>query len=341
MIAVPGHEIIVIGASAGGVETLVQLIHALPANLPASVFIVLHIPAHSTSMLPQILSRAGVLPVVQPVDYQKIEARHVYVAPPDHHLLIEQGHMRVVRGPRENRHRPAIDPLFRSAAVAYASQVIGVVLTGALDDGTNGLRAIKQRGGIAVVQDPEEALFPDMPKSALAHVAVDYCMTIAHMGPLLGDLVRVPAAQEQIPPVAEDMEQEVRVAAMETNPLNQHEQVGEPSPYSCPECGGVLWETHDGALMRFRCRTGHAFSVESVLAEQSEQIEQALWVALKTLDENASLARRMAKQAQQNGHAWLAERLEARVREAEQHAVLLRQVLMQKPSRKLKDADIL
>ncbi|HEV2653341.1 MAG TPA: chemotaxis protein CheB, partial [Ktedonobacteraceae bacterium] len=227
------------------------------------------------------------------------------------------------------------------AAVAYAAQVIGVVLTGALDDGTAGLQAIKQRGGIAVVQDPEEALFPDMPKSALAHVAVDYCMTIAQMGPLLGHLARLSAVQGEIQPVSEDMEREVRVAAMETNPLNHHEEVGEPSPYSCPECGGVLWETHDGALTRFRCRTGHAFSVESVLAEQSEQIEQALWVALKTLDENASLSRRMAKQARQNGHAWLAEHLEARVREAEQHAILLRQVLTKKPSGKLKDTDIL
>ncbi len=221
----PEHDIIVIGASAGGVETLMQLVHVLPANLPASVFIVLHIPAHSPSMLPQILGRAGVLTTSQPVDYQKIEARHIYVAPPDHHLLIEQGYMRVVRGPRENRHRPAIDPLFRSAAVAYGSQVIGVVLTGSLDDGTAGLLAIKQRGGIAVVQNPEEAMYPDMPKSALAHVTVDYCSSIADMGPLLGRLARVPAVQEQILPISEDVEREVRIAAMETNPLNEHEQV--------------------------------------------------------------------------------------------------------------------
>lgn len=337
----PGHEIIVIGASAGGVETLVRLVGKLPHNLPASVFIVLHIPAQSSNLLPQILSRAGVLQALQPIDYQKIEHGHIYIATPDHHLLIERGHVRVVRGPRENRHRPAIDPLFRSAAVAYGPQVIGVVLTGALDDGTAGLLAIKQRGGIAIVQDPKEAMYPDMPKSALAHVAIDHCLPIAHMGRLLVRLAHEPIMQEQIRPASEDMTREVRVIAMETNPLNAHEQVGKPSAYSCPECGGVLWEVFDDELTRFRCRTGRAFSTESVPAEQSEQIEQALWVALKALDENASLSRRMAKQARQNGHIWLAERLEGKVQEAEQHAILLREVLSKKPSGSLNDTDLL
>lgn len=327
-----GHEIIVIGASAGGVEALVQLVRGLPANLPASVFVVLHIPAQGPSVLPQILSRTGMLQALQPVDYQKIEAGNIYVAPPDHHLLIERDHIRIVRGPKENRHRPAIDPLFRSAAVAYGPGVVGVVLTGSLDDGTAGLLAIKQRGGVAIVQDPKEALYPNMPESALAHVAVDHCLTIAGIGPLLAHLAQMPIEQEEDRPRSETMEQEVRIAAMETNPLNEGEQVGEPSAYSCPQCGGVLWEVHDSDLTRFRCRTGHAFSVDSVFAEQAEQIEAALWVALKILDENASLSRRMAKQARQNNHTWLAERLEARVRDVEQNVVLLRQVLSEKPS---------
>ena len=334
----PGHEIIVIGASAGGVEALLQVVRELPLNLPASVFIVLHIPAQSPSLLPQILSRAGVLPATHPSDYQKIEHGRIYVAPADHHLLIERGYVRVVRGPKENRHRPAIDPLFRSAAVAYGPQVVGVVLTGSLDDGTAGLFAIKQRGGVAVVQDPKEAIYPDMPASALAHVAVDHCLPLAQIGPLLVRLAHDATFQEDVQPAPEEMMREVRVAAMETNPLNEHEQVGVPSEYSCPECGGVLWEHHDGKLTRFRCRTGHAFSTESVLAEQSEKIEEALWVALKSLEENASLSRRMVKQAQQNGHRWLAERLETRVREAEQSAILLREVLTKKSSEVIKDA---
>ena len=334
-----GHEIIVVGASAGGVEALIQVVREFPVSLPASVFIVLHIPTHSPSMLAEILSRASFMKAVQPVDNQQIERGRIYVASPDHHLLIENGFMRVVRGPKENRHRPAIDPLFRSAAVAYGSQVVGVVLTGSLDDGTAGLLAIKQRGGVAVVQDPGDALYPDMPKSALAHVNVDYCLPLAQIGLTLAQLAREEIVQENIPSASEDMKREVRIAEMETNPLSEHEQIGSPSAYSCPECGGVLWETHDGELTRFRCRTGHAFSPDSALAEQSEKIEQALWVALKTLDENASLSRRMAKQALQNGHAWLAERLNTRVQEAEQRAILLRQVLTRREIPDLRDAD--
>jgi|SRR5882724_1676203 len=188
----PGHEIIVVGASAGGVEALMKLVHGLSRNLAASVFIVLHLPAQGSSVLPSILKHAGILNAQHPIDQQKIEMGNIYVAPPDHHLLIEQGLIRVVRGPKENRHRPAIDALFRSAAIAYGAQVVGVVLTGALDDGTAGLLAIKQRNGIAIVQDPNDAIYPDMPRSALKHVAVDYCVPIAEIGPLLVRLVNEP-----------------------------------------------------------------------------------------------------------------------------------------------------
>ena len=269
-VVVSGHDIIVVGASAGGVEALVNLVHEFPADLSASVFVVFHIPAQSPSLLPNILSRAGLVKAVQPVDYQRIERGRIYIAPPDRHLLIEDGFMRVVLGPKENRHRPAIDPLFRSAAVAYGPQVVGVILTGSLDDGTAGLLAIKQRGGVAVVQDPRDAIYPSMPESALAHVKVDHCLPISRIGQLLVQLSHEGVMQENIQPALEDMAREVRIAEMETNPLSEHEQVGNPSAYSCPECGGVLWEVDDGELTRFRCRTGHAFSTESMFAEQHE-----------------------------------------------------------------------
>jgi two-component system chemotaxis response regulator CheB len=203
------------------------------------------------------------------------------------------------------------------------------VLTGALDDGTSGLLAIKQRGGIAVVQDPDEALYPSMPQSAIAHVAVDYCLPLAEIGPLLTRLAHDPVQTESLSPPAEEMQREIRIAAMETNGLNEHGQIGKPSPYSCPECGGVLWETQDGNLLHFRCRTGHAFSPESVLAGQSEQLERALWVALKTLEEKVSLMGHLALQARKNQHSWLAARYETRWREAEEHASLLRRFLRQ------------
>lgn len=304
-----------------------QLVHDLPPDLPAAIFIVLHIPAHSPSLLPDILDRSGSLKAIHPTDDMPIERGCIYVAPADQHMLLDKGRVRLTRGPRENRHRPAIDPLFRSAALVYGARVVGVVLTGSLDDGTAGLLAIKQRKGIVVVQDPKEALYPSMPQSALNHVQVDYRKPIAQIGPLLARLAHEPAADDKAYPASEDMQKEVRIAEMDINLLGSDKQVGTPSVYSCPECGGVLWEMQDGNLLRFRCRVGHAFSIESVLAEQSDALERTLWAALKSLEENASLSRRMANSAHQNGHARLQAMYEKKSREAEQHAETLRQVL--------------
>jgi two-component system chemotaxis response regulator CheB len=202
----PGHDIIVVGASAGGVEALVTLIHALPRKLSAAVFVVLHIPAQSPDFLPSILQRAGTHEVVHSTDGMTIEHERIYVAPPDYHMLVERDRVRVVRGPKENRHRPAIDPLFRSAAQAYGPRVVGVILTGALDDGTAGLLAVKRRGGIAVVQNPSEAMYPSMPSSALAHVEVDHVLSLAGIGPLLGHLASQEAKNEQDYPISRDKE---------------------------------------------------------------------------------------------------------------------------------------
>lgn len=327
----PGHDIIVIGASAGGVEALVKLAGQLPSDLSASIFIVLHIPAQNPSLMPGILTRSGPLVATHPDDGEEIKHGHIYVAPPDQHLLIERGHVRVVHGPKENRHRPAIDPLFRSAAYTYGPRVVGVVLTGSLDDGTAGLWSVKRRGGLAIVQDPDEALYPSMPRSALAHVEVDYCLPLSEIGATLVQLVNQQAEEEGAYPVPEDMEREVKYVEMaDGNTISSNERVGSPSAFSCPECGGVLWEHHDGELLRFRCRVGHAFSVDSVLAAQIEQLENALWTALKTLEENASLSRRMAQQAHTRGQEWLARSFEERLREAEQHSFIIRQVLQKK-----------
>src|SRR5437660_4777025 len=322
-----GHDIIVVGASAGGVEALQALVRDLPSDLPATVFVVLHTTAESRSLLPKILSRVGFLPASHPKDGVEIERGHIYIAPPDQHLLVEKGLARVVRGPKENRCRPAIDPLFRSAALAYGPRVVGVILTGGLDDGTAGLLAIKRQGGIAIVHDPEDALYPSMPQSAMEHVRVDYCLPLTAVGSLLIRLAFETVEDGRVRQVPLELEKEVRNAAIETNPLNDNEQVGKPSAFSCPECSGVLWEQEDGSLLRFRCRVGHAFSSESVLAEQAEALEQSLWVALKTLDEKASLLRRMAERARENSHSWLVQRLEAQIQETEQHAVLLRKIL--------------
>lgn len=323
-----GHDIIVVGASAGGVEALMTLVRDLPAELPAAVFIVLHIPAQSPSLLPSILNRAGSLIAAHPEDGANIEYGRIYVAPPDHHLLIEEGRVRVMRGPKENRHRPAVDPLMRTAARAYGPRVVGVILTGSLDDGTAGLQAIKTRGGVAVVQDPDEALYPSMPRSAIENVAVDYCLPLSEIVPTLARLANEEAADEAGFPVPRGMELESRIVGMDMDALQREERPGTPSVFSCPECNGVLYELHDGDLTRFRCRVGHAFSAETMFAEQAEALETALWMALNTLEESASLSRRMMENSRERGHEMIARRFEDKVREAEQRAEVIRQVLM-------------
>jgi two-component system, chemotaxis family, protein-glutamate methylesterase/glutaminase len=304
-----------------------KIVGELPVRLPAAIFVVLHIPAQSPSALPAILSRAGSLPAVHPTDNAEIEHGHIYVAPPDHHLLLEQGRIRLIRGPKENRHRPAVDPLFRSAARSYGPRVIGVILTGSLNDGTAGLLGVKRRGGIAVVQDPTDALYSSMPQSAIEYVAVDYIVPLSEIASLLKRLVDEQAADEAAYLVPKDMINEVEMAAMNKDILNEREHIGTPSVFSCPECGGVLWEIQDGTLLRFRCRVGHAYTIETMLAQQDEAIEEALWVALKTLEENASLTHRMLQHAHQRGHSWFVQNLEDKLQQTEQHIRTLMNVL--------------
>jgi two-component system, chemotaxis family, protein-glutamate methylesterase/glutaminase len=321
----PDHDIVVVGASAGGVEALADLTASLPPDLPAAVFVVLHLPSTRTSALPDILSRRGPLPATHVKDGEPIEPGRVYVAPPDHHVLLRSGHVHLARGPRENGHRPAVDPLFRSAAREYASRVIGVVLSGALDDGTAGLAAIKTRGGLAVVQEPADALYPGMPTSALEHVRVDHVQPAAAMGELLARLTAEPAGAAN--PAPANMEVEVEVEGFSLEAM-EGEHPGKPSGFSCPDCNGVLWEIQDGDLQRFRCRVGHAWSPESLLTQQSEGLEAALWIALRSLEERAALARKLAAPARRRGHTITASRFEEQAAEAQQAARLVRNLLL-------------
>lgn len=321
----PDHGIVVVGASAGGVEALADLAASLPPDLPAAVFVVLHLPSTRSSALPDILSRRGPLPAAHVKDGEPIEPGRVYVAPPDHHVLLRSGHVHLARGPRENGHRPAVDPLFRSAAREYGSRVIGVVLSGALDDGTAGLAAIKTRGGLAVVQEPADALYPGMPTSALEHVPVDHVQPVAAMGALLARLTAEPAGAAR--PAPADMEVEVEVEGFSLEAM-EGEHPGQPSGFSCPDCNGVLWEIQDGDLQRFRCRVGHAWSPESLLTQQSEGLEAALWIALRSLEERAALARKLAAPARRRGHTITASRFEEQAAEAQQAARLVRNLLL-------------
>jgi two-component system chemotaxis response regulator CheB len=312
----PGHDIILIGASSGGIEALTEVVSHLPEDLPAAVFVVVHVSPRSISVLPDILNRACPLTSAHARDKEKIKTGRIYVAPPDFHMLIDDGSIRIVRGPKENNTRPAIDPTFRTAARAYGPRVVGVVLSGALDDGTAGLHAVKRRGGVAVVQDPADALFPDMPQNAIAGVAVDRVLPKAEIAPALVRLSQEPV-DDTPGSVPKTMKEETEIEAMNMK-IPDDEKPGEPSVYGCPECGGVLWEMHDGEILRFRCRVGHAYGAEGLLSEQTETLDTALWSAFRALQENASLARRLAERAKkEERHERIVEIFERRAVSAE------------------------
>jgi two-component system chemotaxis response regulator CheB len=322
-----GHDIIVIGASSGGIEALIEVVSRLPEELPAAVFVVVHVPPRSISVLPEILNRAGPLTAAHAKDKEKIKPGRIYVARPDFHLLIEEGTIRLVRGPKENNTRPAIDPTFRTAARTYGPRVVGVVLSGALDDGTAGLHAVKRRGGVAVVQDPADALFPDMPGNAMSGVKVDHVLPKIEIAAVLTRLAGEPV-EETGGAVTDQMKKETDIEAMNMKTPDD-DRPGEPSVYGCPECGGVLWEMQDGALLRFRCRVGHGYSAEGLLSEQSEALDGALWSAYRALEENASLARRLAERARNEAHLKpLVARFELRARSAAEQAEAVKKLLM-------------
>ncbi|HEV7507966.1 MAG TPA: chemotaxis protein CheB [Thermoanaerobaculia bacterium] len=318
-----GLHLIAIGASAGGVHTLSELAGQLPADLPAAVLVVLHLSPQGRSMLPAILSRAGVLPAVHPRSGELLKAGRIYIAPPDHHLVVEDGRLRLSRSATENGHRPAIDVTFRTAALAYGSRCVGVVLTGNLDDGTAGLAAIKACGGVAVVQDPREALYPSMPESAIAAVAVDHVVPLGLIAPLLADLVR------RRPVTAEPKcKEEEPATTLLVADWGGGAEVGQPTGFTCPECGGSLFESPGSqGPDHFRCRTGHAYSPQSLMAKQTETLEETLWASMRALEESAALARRLEHRARRFGNDFSGSRYEERAQRAESHAEQLRRIL--------------
>lgn len=269
------RDIIVIGASAGGIEAITSMISTLPRELDASIFVVVHTAAFHASLLPSILNDRGPFPASHAVHGEPIVAGHVYVAPPDNHMTLHDGSIRVVRGPKENGHRPAVDPLFRTAARAYGPRVIGVVLSGSLDCGSAGLMAVKAAGGTAVVQHPNDALAADMPTNALRHVSVDYVAPLADLGPLLARLVATPVEGS---------------APLKSDPYSLPSR---SSGIVCPECQGAMVETEQDGLVLFRCHVGHRYSSAAMAAEQGDSLESALWASVRALEESAALAERL------------------------------------------------
>jgi two-component system, chemotaxis family, protein-glutamate methylesterase/glutaminase len=325
---------VVIGASAGGVETLVRVVRGLPADLPATVCVVLHVSPGSPSALPSILSRAGVMPCRSAVDGEDLRDGEILVAPPDRHLVVSDRHVLLTLGPRENGHRPAVDTLFRSAATALDSKVVGVILSGSRDDGTAGLAMIKSCGGTAIVQDPTEALYPGMPASALAHVQVDAVVPSDRIAETIvqvvnGDLDPVASASQDPGDGGNPGPGQgpMKGGAVDEDAGTDTATAEQPVTATCPECGGVLEEHRETGVVQWRCRVGHQYSPESLAHAQGEGVEAALWAAIRVLEDREALLRRMADQVEAHGSARSAASFRERARQAGRQAQAVRSVV--------------
>lgn len=319
------RDIIVIGASMGGVEALSALMGQLRADLPAAVLVVQHTSAESPGLLGEILNQRGALPAVSAEDQMPLEHGRIYVAPPDRHLLLTEEGLRVVYGPRENRSRPAIDPLFRTAAVHYRSRVIGVILTGLLGDGAAGLLAVHRCGGAAVVQSPDDAAYPDMPKRALGAVPTARQVPLADLGSMLARLTEEAAPEPPAVPQALSIEARLTERAMTNEDWGA--VPSRPTDFTCPECSGAIHKIEDEPLLRYRCRVGHAYSADDLVAAKERGTEDALWLALQTLQEQAQMLETLAGEDQRRGWMRNAARYEERAREMRGAAERLRELV--------------
>jgi two-component system chemotaxis response regulator CheB len=322
------HDIIVIGGSAGGAEVLAHLVRGLPKGLPATLFVVCHFPGASRSVLPDILSRSGPLLAVHARDGDPVYPGQIYVAAPDYHMLLADGTVRLSHGPRENGHRPAIDPLFRSAARVYGPRVIGVVLTGSLYDGVAGLLAVRGAGGIAVVQDPRDALIAALPLNATEVAGADHVVPAASLAPLLTKLVARPAAEKGDASMTDPVEKLPEVQAMDQEAQVAGKRNGAISVYTCPECGGSLWQADEKNVLQFRCHVGHLYNGEALLGEQNEILEAALWTAVRTFKDKTILARQLASRERQRGNPEAAGRFDEQAQQAERYSDSIHQYLL-------------
>ncbi|MGB9378482.1 MAG: chemotaxis protein CheB [Mycobacteriales bacterium] len=321
------RDIVVIGASAGGVEALRTLVGHLPAGLPAAVLVVLHLPPQSDSALPAILDRCGPLAARIAEHGLPIEPGNIYVAKPGRHLVVADGHLVLTKGPRENGHRPAVDVLFRTAARTFGPRVIAVVLSGALDDGTAGLLAVAARGGVTVAQDPGDAHYPAMPESAIEHAAPDHVLPAEQIAALIDRRCREQVDPDAVPEVPIGMQTESQMSEFERDPVTSEESPGVPSSLTCPDCAGALFEVGTEDIVRFRCRVGHAWTAESLSEAQGLAFEGALWMAMRSLEERAALGRQMADSARARGNSMSATRFEQMADDAAGSARLIHELM--------------
>ncbi len=326
------HKVVVVGASAGGLEALLKMVKDLPPDLPAAVLIVVHSSPNFPSLLPELLTRAGPLPAVHAADGVKVRAGRIYVAPPNRHLLLNDGEARLPFGPKVNGFRPAIDPLFRSAVHVYRGATIGVILSGGMTDGVAGLLMVKEAGGLTVVQDPADAAVPELPRNALAVVAADHTAPASELGTLLGRLART-ADQTRATTMPDTLTRAEEATRKEFGAQQRGERAGHVSLFSCPACGGVMRQTDETRLAEFLCHVGHYYEGEALLAAQAETIETTAWGLLRALKERALLARELAGLARGRGDGDAEARLTGTADEADQHITLLEERLGKSPPR--------
>jgi two-component system chemotaxis response regulator CheB len=319
--ATNGHDIVVVGASAGGIEALKELVSELPGDLPAAVFVVLHLPAGGTSVLPDILSRAGPLPAEHVHDGVEITRGHIFVAPPDCHVQITDGTAQAIAGPKENGHRPAIDPLFRSAAHAFGPRAVGVILSGTLDDGTLGLRAIKAHGGVVLVQAPKSALHRGMPESAIANALPDRIGTPKELAEWIVELASDDVENGDLEGAATAMNHEQEVAKQTDEQVHGHGATG----LTCPECGGAIWRDEVANVVSFRCRVGHKYTAETFALEQGRTVEAAVWASLRLIEERVMLTRQLAERFKDQPRT--SKNFTEKADDLERHAVALRGIV--------------
>jgi two-component system chemotaxis response regulator CheB len=328
------RDLVVIGGSAGALEALRRIVKKIPPRLPAAVCIVIHVSPESEQLMASILARSGPLPASYAEDGEPVRPGRIYVARPDHHLLLEPGVLRLARGPKENGFRPAIDPLFRTAAASYGPRTIGIILSGGKDDGTQGMAAIGRAGGVTVAQDPEDAAVPGMPGSAIEFAGVDHVRRADDIPALLAGLVTGARDTRRGPRSGTRPPSNPSGAGAATDPAEAGtdlasgtpDAAGRPSVFICPECGGPLWELGENRLLHYRCHVGHAFTGESLVGAQADALEHALWTALRTLEESAALRRRMAAHARERGMDRIAQRFDEQGDDFDERAAIVRKV---------------